>query len=59
MSLELRSILIDESQLHMLRTLIQAEVKYAIEVEKESEVVDDQRQICDIIFNSLMETING
>lgn len=59
MSLELRSILIDESQLHMLRTLIQAEVKYAIEVEKESEVADDQRQICDIIFNSLMETING
>jgi len=57
MALEVRSILIDESQLHMLRTLIQAEVKYAIEVEKQSESVNDQKEICDIVFNNLLTTI--
>jgi len=57
MALEVRSILIDESQLHMLRTLIQAEVKYAIEVEKQSESVNDQKEICDIVFSNLLTTI--
>ena len=56
MAIEYKTTLVNESQLDLIRMLIQAEVKYAIERER-GEDVSDQRDICNVIFNSLLECV--
>jgi len=56
MAIEYKTTLVNESQLDLIRMLIQAEVKYAIERER-GEDVSDQRDICNVIFNSLLESV--
>jgi hypothetical protein len=57
MAINFQTTLVNESQLHMIRILIQAEVKYAIERERGDDV-SDQREICDTIFLNLLESMS-
>jgi len=57
MTINFQTTLVNESQLHMIRTLIQAEVKYAIEKER-GEDVSGQREICNTIFLNLLESMS-
>lgn len=57
MAIEYKTTLVNQSQLHLIQMLIQAEVKCAIEQER-GEDVSDQRDICNVIFNSLLESMS-